>query len=141
MFGSILKAYKVANISKNLDPNQLSKLEAQGDKDILRNAAEIRSRAEKELWTLVTTDRGLKPLIEKYKVTVDELKGVYESLIRVGAGQWINGQLLCVSIFCFPETLDYLLRHRQDLGLAKIAMRVKRYFETEEEAEREPLDD
>ena len=140
MLGALLKTYRVASLSKDLDPNTLIKLKAANYPDQLAADAKRRSKAEKDLWDLVANDKELKSVLDKYGTSQDQLTDIFQRLVRCGAGQWVNNQLLCVAVFVYPSTLDYLLRHATDAQLPQAARRLIQYFAEEFETG-EPLVD
>ncbi len=135
MFGPIVRTYKIAAISRDLDPNTLMKLTAQGDSQVLLTDANRRTRAQQALWDLIEGDRELKPILEKYQVKREDLAVIFKNLVQCGSGQWINEQLICVSAFVHPATLDFLLRHKNEIPLSRVALRLVKYFKNEEEGD------
>ena len=135
MFKEIFKTYRIASISRELDPNRLAKMMNQCNSETRKEIPEIKNKTEKALWDFVEGDRELKRLMDQYKASRAVLASIYERLVQYGAAQWVNDQLICASAFAHRPTLEYLLRHKNEMDLSKIVLTLVKYFEDGEEGE------
>lgn len=73
--------------------------------------------AENELFCLVLSSPGLRPILEEYRVSKDTLRQLYTLLVLLGAGQWAGGHWVPASALAQGDTLEYLLHQIKDQSL------------------------
>ena len=133
MFNSLLKTYKAASFSRELDPKKWIKMASQEHSEVYKEELQRRNKVERSFWDWVASDKELKSVLQEHQVSPEDLSRLYHGLVEYGGANWVKQQLICVSAFVNPRTLDYLLRHKNDMDLSKVALRLTKYFEEEEE--------
>lgn len=88
--------------------------------------------AERALLSYCESNEDIREVMEEFNISSGELKELYDTLLVVGAGQWAGGHFVAASAIAYPETLRFLLAHRDDseAGWVEVVARVIHYFET-----------
>ena len=75
----------------------------------------------------------IKEDLEHHKIGSKELENLYDALQLGGAGRWVKGHFVLVSIFFYSQTLHYCLSHEKlDIGWPKMIERCYDYFDKNE---------
>ncbi len=103
-----------------IDPNKLTV-------DIL-NSSDRRASAEEALLDYCEQQPSIQAVLKEFKISRQDLQGLYHTLIMVGAGQWRCGHWVAASALAYPESLRYLLSRRGE-NIQKTAFNLLMYFE------------
>ena len=115
---SIKKSYKLKKISKILRTHggsSIASLMVDFDpKAIAKQHGEEYEKAWNELWEFCETDKFIKLEMKYYNVDRNDLIELYNLMADHGAGIYVKGHYVLVSIFFFADTLDYCLNKTKD---------------------------
>jgi hypothetical protein len=78
------------------------------------------NRALEDLLDLVCTTPFLRPVLDDFDLSRDQLRTIYRELITGGAAVWVRGHWVAASALCFTETLSYVARARGE-GVALVS--------------------
>lgn len=70
----------------------------------------------------------VKATCEKYNLSINDLKDVYEKLTVSGAGQPVNGHYVSLSSITFDETLEFYIRSQNKISDKERAYILLEYF-------------
>ena len=123
---SIKKSYKLKKLSKILGARpRIDIIDEEGMKQ--------RYEARNELWEFCKKDKFIKEDLEHHKIGSKELENLYDTLQLGGAGRWVKGHFVLVSIFFYSQTLHYCLSHEKlGIGWPKMIERCYDYFDKNE---------
>lgn len=90
--------------------------------------------AENELYNICISTIELYAVIKSYQMNREDLKTVYETLLRKGAGQWRGGYYVPVASFLDANTLRYCLKvmstqSENEDALSEMVYNLLMYFE------------
>jgi hypothetical protein len=141
-FWSLKKSSRLRKISQKLTPKpdageSLIRSFAEGGFDAIGTRLNEVEEGKIELFELLREDPETKRILEDHKITDEDLKDIYNKLIRSGAGVFLNGHLIPASSLAFGQTLDFVLRHRNDTSeqFKKTCYRLRQYFAENETGE------
>jgi hypothetical protein len=95
--------------------------------DMLK-ALDRQKRAEEALLDFCEAQPEIQAVMSEFRVSRENLKGLYAQLVLAGAGQWRCGHWVPASSVAYPESLRYLLARRNGDG-AETAWNLLMYFE------------
>jgi hypothetical protein len=132
-FSSFKKSAKLSKISKILGKLSFQDSLGQGldGYDLMKSMRENsndKDKAREELFDLCENDKQLSVVISNYKTNRKELDEIYTALELNGAGQWARGHYCAASAFAFVSTLEYILEHKDNIGMQE-AFVIVDYFE------------
>jgi hypothetical protein len=91
-------------------------------------ALDRQKRAEEALLDFCEAQPEIQAIMSEFRVSRENLKGLYAQLVLAGAGQWRCGHWVPASSVAYPESLRYLLARRDGDG-AETAWNLLMYFE------------
>ncbi len=68
-----------------------------------------RNEALEKFFELCKSDEGVKQAMDSYGATGETTKELYNKLIDAGAGQWIKGHFVALSVLAYFEPLSFCL--------------------------------
>jgi len=84
-----------------------------------------------DIWNFYESDHQFSEIIERFKVTKDEISKIMVTMTMNGAGGTYRGHCVPVSAMLFPDILVYLIRaYRDEVNLAEACWQVRCYFQT-----------
>jgi hypothetical protein len=86
-----------------------------------------------EMFDYIINDKNVSQVFDCYDLTKEDLNDLYYALLRNGLGQWVKGHYVVVSVFFYPQTLEYAIGHFITNGIdSESAYRLLTYFKNEE---------
>ncbi|MGQ0526438.1 MAG: hypothetical protein ACT4OY_00170 [Alphaproteobacteria bacterium] len=107
-FGSLKKSYRLRKIQTKIFPLDLNA------NNIHHHFYTDVSKFEKEYFDLCETDKNIQAIMQKYNLSRDNLKKIYENLLNEGADQWKKGRFVALSTIAYPESLMFYLEAKNN---------------------------
>lgn len=89
-----------------------------------------KERALEDFLDLCESDAGVKKVMEIEHLSRSDLEELYQTLLKVGLGQWVKGHYAALSTLAYGEPLLYAVRaQKQGVNLKEIAIILLDYWE------------
>ncbi len=125
-FNHIKKVNKISRIlGENCRPGSHTSLH-----DLMDSKSEmLKKEAMQEMHNLWESSHLLSPIIKKHGETSENLEKLYHLLMLNGAGQWIQGYFLPVTVLCLPVPLEYVLKNKDHTSMLDLCAKLVDYLD------------
>lgn len=130
---SLKKSWKLAKLQRQICVNNVDEMISTFQKGIIPfqngQAAKKREDAFEAYLNLCESDSNVKRILNDYKLNRNDLKEIYQVLLRSGLGQWIKSHYVALSTLAYAQPLKlYLDLKQQGSSHIEIASAILDYW-------------